>query len=128
MVPDDDRWDVELDVPCRPHYARVVRTAAAACAVLEGFSVDLLGDVRLLVDEVFTAMGDVGIERVHMRLTPWRGRLVISMEACAAAPRTDRSDLRFVRSLADIVAEGVDFGLERDRPTFTATIRRDAPD
>jgi hypothetical protein len=105
-----------------------VRTAAAACAVLEGFTVDLLGDVRLLVDEVFTVMGEVGIERVRLRLTPSRGRLHISMEACSAAPTNHRSDLRFVRSLADIVAEGVDFGLDRDRPTFTATIHRDAPD
>jgi hypothetical protein len=125
MDPGSQGWDVELDVPCRPSYARVVRTAAAACGVLEGFSVDLLGDVRLLVDEVFTAMTDAGVDRVRLRFAPSDGRLAVSIEASAPAPTSGHSDLRFVRSLADIVADGVDFGLERERPAFAATISRD---
>src|SRR3954466_5437573 len=100
-----DHWDVELHVPCRPQYARVVRTAAAACGVLEGFSVDQLGDVRLLVDEVFTAMGDGGVERVRLRFAPIDGRLAVSIEACSPAATPRQTDVRFVRSLADIVGD-----------------------
>jgi len=125
MDPQIDRWDVELDLPCRPRYARVARTAAAACAVLEGFSVDLLGDVRLLVDEVFSAMADLGVERVRLGFAPSDGHLTVSMEACTPARTAGRGDLRFARSLADVVARGVDFGLDRERPTFVATIERD---
>ena len=50
-----------VTMPCTPRFARVARTAAAACGVLEGFTVDELGDLRLLVDEVFVAMLELGV-------------------------------------------------------------------
>lgn len=117
-------WDVEMEVPCQPRYARVVRTAAAACAVLEGFSVDGLGDVRLLVDEMFEAMGATGAINVRFRFAPLDGRLGVEIEAAGRVPSRQQPDLRFVESLADVVAERVSFRLDGDRPRFAATIHR----
>jgi hypothetical protein len=99
-----------------------VRTAAAACAVLEGFSVDALGDLRLLVDEVFMAMGATGVTNVRFRLAPGGGRLGMEFEAAGRVPSPRRHDLRFVESLADVVAEHVSFRLDGERPRFAATI------
>jgi hypothetical protein len=115
-------WDVEMEIPCQPRYARVVRTVAAACGVLEGFSVDVLGDVRLLVDEVFMAMGAAGVTVVRFRLTPSGGRLGVEIEAAGRVVSVVRPDLRFVESLADVVAERVSFGLDGELPRFAATI------
>ena len=115
-------WGVVMEVPCQPRYARVVRTAAAACGVLEGFSVDVLGDVRLLVDEVFMAMSATGVTAVRFRFAPSGGRLGVEIEAAGRVVSPGRPDLRFVESLADVVAEGVSFGLDGERPRFAATI------
>jgi hypothetical protein len=118
-------WDVVVRVPCRAEYARVVRTAAAACAVLEDFSVDGLGDVRLLVDEVFMAMRDLGVDRLQLRLAPDHDELML--EIIADDPLVEAQempDLTFVSAVINEIAHHVDLELASARPRFAATISK----
>ena len=110
-------------MPCAPIYARVARTAAAACGVLEGFSVEELGDLRLLVDEVFTAMYELGARRVELRLAPANGEVAVHMAADGPlGERRGEADVRFARTLADVVASDVRFDLLSGQPVFAATM------
>jgi hypothetical protein len=119
----DGGWDVVLRLRCAARYARLVRTSAAACAVLEGFSVDGLDDVRLLVDEVFMTMHNVGVEWLEVRLMPHGGRLDIEMVAERPVPRLDASpDAGLVQRVIDAIAERATLDLTADRPAFAATL------
>ena len=112
---------ISVTMPCTPLYARVARTAAAACGVLEGFSVEELGDLRLLVDEVFTAMYELGARRLKLRLAPADG--VVAVQIAADGPLGERrgiADVRFARTLADVVASDVRFDLRGGHPLFAA--------
>jgi hypothetical protein len=115
--------DVVVDLPAGAPFARVARTAAVSCAALEGFSIDQLGDVRLLVDEVFVAMIGLGVGRVRLRLVPDGGSLAVEVigrrpgSAQGTAP-----DTRFVQMLAGVVAHDVTIELEPPAPRFAATI------
>ena len=114
---------VRLTMPCTPRYARVARTAAAACGVLEGFTVDELGDLRLLVDEVFVAMLELGVTTIELVLTPRDGRVGVLMTASGElGPRRSGADPSLARSLAAVVASDIDFQLTRPRPSFAATL------
>jgi hypothetical protein len=114
---------VRLTMPCTPRFARVARTAAAACGVLEGFTVDELGDLRLLVDEVFIAMLELGVTAVELVLTPRDGQVVVLMTAAGElGPPRGGADDTLARSLAAVVASDVDFQLAAPRPTFAATL------
>jgi hypothetical protein len=115
--------DVVVDLPADAPFARVARTAAVSCAVLEGFSVDQLGDVRLLVDEVFVAMIGLGVRRVRLRLVPDSGSLAVEVVGRrAGSVRRPSPDTRFVQMLADVVARDVTIDLEPPAPRFAATI------
>jgi hypothetical protein len=112
-----------VTMPCTPLYARVARTAAAACGVLEGFSVEELGDLRLLVDEVFVAMYELGVRRVELQLSP--GDRGVAVHMAADGPLDERrgaADVRFARTLADVVATDVRFDLLGGHPVFAATM------
>jgi hypothetical protein len=114
---------VRLTLPCTPRFARVARTAAAACGVLEGFTVDEIGDLRLLVDEVFVAMLALGATAVELVLTPRDGRVGVLMSASGElGPPRGGADDSLARSLAAVVASDVDFRLAAPHPTFAATV------
>ncbi|HLM19751.1 MAG TPA: hypothetical protein VK549_18145, partial [Acidimicrobiia bacterium] len=114
---------IRLTMPCGPHYARVARTAVAACGVVEGFSVDELGDVRLLVDEVFVAMYELGVSRVELVVVADHGRLALSIDALGpAGQRRGPADSTFVQTLADIVGRDVRFDLDGTTPSFAAVL------
>ncbi len=114
---------VRVTMPCAPRYARVARTAAAACGVLEGFTVDELGDLRLLVDEVFVAMLELGVTAIELVLTPQGGRVGVLMTASGElGPPRAGADPSLARSLASVVASDVDFRLAGPRPSFAATL------
>ena len=66
----------------------MARTAAATCAVLEGFDVDQLGDLRLLVDEVFVALVQGGARRIELRLALGDGRLEMELIGRHGGPTT----------------------------------------
>jgi hypothetical protein len=114
---------VRVVVPCAARFASVARTAAAACGVLEGFSVDELGDIRLLVDEVFVAMYELGADLVELTLTPGAGRLSIAM-GCVGPLGVARgdADVTFARTLASVVADAVCFDLGGTPPSFSAQL------
>ena len=114
---------VRVTMPCSARFVRVARTTAAACGVLEGFTVDELGDLRLLVDEVFVAMFELGVLLVELVLTPAGGQLVLVMEAVGdLGPPRGSADPTFARSLAAIVGTDVHFELAGPRPSFAATL------
>ena len=114
---------VRVTMPCSARFVRVARTAAAACGVLEGFTVDELGDLRLLVDEVFVAMFELGVTLVELVLTPDHGQLELVMAAVGElGPPRGAADPTFARSLAGIVASEVRFELDGPRPSFAATL------
>ena len=116
-------WDVVVDIQAEARYARVARTAAATCAVLEGFDVDQLSDLRLLVDEVFVAMVEGGARRIELRLALVGGRL--DMELIGHHGRADDrhpADAGFVHTLAGVLATDVVVELDRDPPRFAATM------
>jgi hypothetical protein len=118
-----DDGEVRVCVPCAARFARVARTAAAACGVLEGFSVEALGDIRLLVDEIFVAMYELGAADVELRLTPGHGRLAVAMECVGplGGPR-GVADVTFARALAGVVASDVRFDLAGTPPSFSAQL------
>jgi hypothetical protein len=117
------RWDVVVDLKAEGRYARVARTAAATCAVLEGFDVDQLGDVRLLVDEVFVALVEGGAQRIELRIA--LGERLLAFELIGhldgAEIRRD-ADIGFVHTLAGAVATDVVIELDRIPPRFAATM------
>jgi hypothetical protein len=114
---------VVVDLPADAPFARVARTTAVSCAALEDFSIDLLGDVRLLVDEVFVAMIGLGVRRVRLRLVPNGGSLAVEVIGRHARPRPGPApDTRFVRTLAGVVGHDVAIELEQPAPRFAATI------
>jgi hypothetical protein len=116
-------WDVVVDLQAEPRYARVARTAAATCAVLEGFDVDQLGDLRLLVDEVFVVLLAGGARRIELRLALGAGRIELELIG-----RHDRgvvrrhADTGFVHTLAGVLATDVTIALDHDPPRFAATM------
>jgi hypothetical protein len=95
-------------------YARVVRTVVASCASLEGFSIDDLGDVRLLVDTAFHALLEVGSGPVDVVVQPSAQQLDIVM---SAARRTGRrwaeEGLQLLETVASVAAVDRSFE-ERD--------------
>ena len=104
-------------------FARVARTAAAACGVVEGFSVDELGDIRLLVDEVFVAMYELGVPRVELGLTASGGALGVTMTSVGqVGARRGPADATFARTLASLVATDANFDLAGRHPSFAATM------
>jgi hypothetical protein len=116
-------WDVQVIVPAEATYARVVRTVAATCAVLEGFDVDRVDDVRLLVDEVFVAMLTAGARRIDLRLALADGCVAMELVADHEGGRRRRdADAGFVHTLADVMATDVRIELDHDPPRFAATM------
>jgi hypothetical protein len=116
-------WDVSMRIPCEARFARVARTAAATCGVIEGFSIDELADLRLLVDEVYVALLELGAGHVDVRLALDGGTLVLRMDGThLSADDGEVPDLAFLRMLTGVVATDVRFDLERPDPSFQATL------
>ena len=114
---------VSLSVPCTPEHARVARTTAAAYGALAGFSIDGLDDLRLLVDEVFGAMGAAGVQRGRAPHRPPRRGLRVEMAASTPVPsRGPPPDTGIATLLATVLAADVRMDLDGDRPTFEATL------
>ena len=103
-----------------PRLARVVRTAVAAGASLEGFSVDEVDDLRLLVDEAFVALCDAGSHSVRLRLDLVGGCVVLEMRGDTVAEPVDTSVLR---ALATVLAIQFEIAFEDAPPRFAATLR-----
>ena len=116
---------VRVTMPCVPRFARVARAAAAACGVLAGFTVEELDDLRLLVDEVFVAMLELGVTAIELVVTPQGGRVDVLMAASAgparpAAAPTPRSPD------AGRMASDVGYQLAGPRPSFASTLSQPA--
>jgi hypothetical protein len=110
-------------VPCVPRFARVVRSAAAACGVLGGLAREELEDLRLLVDEVFVVILELGATAVELIVTPANGEVDLSLAAVdGRGPPRGRADATFVRMLADVIGWDVRDELDAPRPTFGITL------
>ena len=122
----DDEAVVVLASRCEPRYARVVRTVVASCASLEDFSVDRLGDVRLLADEVFNAAVALGADTVVFRLRPAGGVLEMDVVAdrpdAADASAAAAAELQIVEMVAGVVAPGAALSVDDRRLRFVAEI------
>ena len=114
---------VRIALPCSARFAGVARTAVAACGVVEGFSVDEIGDVRLLVDEVFVAMYELGVRRVELLLIADQGQLTVALDATErTGDRRGPADTSFAEMLASVVASDVHFDLDAPNPSFVASL------
>jgi len=117
---------VVLRSGCQPRYARVVRTVVASCASLEAFSVERVGDVRLLADEIFNALVALGATSVVFRLHPADGVLGMEVAADRRVATTPPDDvLRVVRMVSDVIAPGAELAVDDDRVRFVAAITGD---
>jgi hypothetical protein len=113
---------VRIALPCTAPFARVARTVAAACGAIEGFSVDELADIRLLIDEVFVTMHELGVSRLELVLDPAAGRLPVTMAALdPRGPRRGDVDASFAQALASRLAVDVRVELDERHPHFSAT-------
>jgi hypothetical protein len=114
---------VRIALPCSTRFAGVARTAVAACGVVEGFSVDEIGDLRLLVDEVFLAMYQLGVEEIELVVTADHGHLRVALDATGrtGGPRGP-TDTAFAETLAAVVADDVRFDLDAANPSFAASV------
>ena len=115
---------VALTIARDGRYARVARTVVASCASLEGFSVEDLGDVRLLVDTAFHALTDLGAGPVDIQLWPLESGLAIEMSTPRAADRrwTD-PDAAMVETVASVVAFEREFDEIGDRLRLRIAVR-----
>jgi hypothetical protein len=120
---------VRIALPCSTRFAGVLRTAVAACGVVEGFSVDEIGDLRLLVDEVFVAMYELGVDEVELVVTADHGHLTVALAATDSAGRHRRgpADTTFAETLASVVADDVRFDLHAANPSFAASVATSLP-
>ena len=112
---------VKFDVTGEARYARLVRTASAALAATESFSVDRTDDLRLLVDEVFNALLCAGAPRVVFEASPTGGELRIVMRGVVAA---DEAAAAFatVRRVAAVIAPGFGLVVAHGQAEFSATV------
>jgi hypothetical protein len=118
-----DLASIRLDAGCDARNARVVRTVVAACAALEGFSIERLDDVRLLADELFSVAASSGAPRVLFEIFPGPGHIAIGVSA-HRPERPDHADveLAFARLIADAIARDAELAVDRNRISFSLTV------
>jgi hypothetical protein len=112
--------DVDMTVRCNPPLARVIRTAAAACAAVEGFSIDEVEDLRLLVDEAYVALCASGSGAVRLRLELFPGHMLVDL--CGDGP-AGPVDLSALRTLAAVLTAEFRIDFDALPPRFAATFR-----
>ena len=118
---------VTMTVAPEGRYARVVRTVVASCASLEGFSLDDLGDVRLLVDTAFHALLEVGTGPVDIVVRPHREQLDIVMSAARRAGRRwNEEGMHLLETVAAVAA--VDRSFEEGEHELVLRVRVRAQD
>ena len=101
----------------------VARTVAAACGAIEGFSVDELADIRLLVDEVFVVMYELGVSRLELVLGPAGGRLAVTLAALDhRGQRRGDADLTIAQLIASQVAVDVHAEMHGRSPSFSTIL------
>ena len=116
--------EVTLTIEPDERYARVARTVVASCASLEGFEVDDLGVVRLLVDTAFHALRDIGTGPVEIRVRPADRAIGIEMSALRRPGRTwDGPGTEALDSIASVVAPQRTFAEVGDRFLIRTTVR-----
>jgi hypothetical protein len=100
--------------------ARVVRTTVASVASLQGFSMEEIDDVRLLVDEAFVALCSTGSRAVVLRLGAADGCVVIELHGDHPPGPVDTSALQ---TLASVLAVDFTIALTERPPRFRARLR-----
>jgi hypothetical protein len=115
---------VTISVAPHERYARVARTVVASCASLEGFDVDDLGDVRLLVDTAFHALTEIGRGPVEINVWSSDGVVAIAMSA-SRRPGCHWTDpgLEPLEAIASVVAIDRAFDESDGRLVMRTTLR-----
>ena len=120
----NQRDRVALTLAPDGRYARVARTVVASCASLEGFSVDDLGDVRLLVDTAFHALAGLGAGAVDIALWTEARGLVIEMSSPRGQGRQwNDPDAAMLMTVASVVGFEREFTDDDDRLTMRIAVR-----
>ena len=96
---------VTLEVTSEPRHARVARTALGACAALEGFSVEAMDDVRLVIDEIFNSFVAAGATRITFAVR-FAHRTVDVAARCRGGCDDTPEHFAILRVLADVIAPG----------------------
>ena len=108
---------VLVEVPARTEYAATLRLMVASFGADTGFSVDEIDDLRLGVNEVFSAATDGDGERVAVRFTTAAGNITVRLST-GAPIEFDQLATTILHSVVDAVE--VDGG--------TVTLRKSATD
>ena len=112
-----------LTLPCSPPYARVARTTSAALGALQGFTVEVVDDLRLLVTRsswccttsVSTRWRCTSCRRTVRSPWTWQPRV-------RCQPAGPRRDWRSPARVAEVIAADVRFDLDAERPSFSALV------
>ena len=103
-----DQPPVDLEVPARPEYVRLVRLVVGALAASRcGLDEERVADLRLAVSEACTlAFDDAADGRLHVACTEVPGAFVVDVFDAPDEPESDGDGLAFalIRALVDEVA------------------------
>lgn len=115
---------VVLRLPEDPHYARVARSVAVACASLASFDMDDLVDVRLLVDEVFHALTMLGDGPITLTVRPEARALGVEMRVVGNGRTTwSHPDFALVRRVIDVICVTAAIGESDGESWFEARLQ-----
>lgn len=114
---------VTLTLASDRRYARVARTVVASCASIEGFSVDDIDDVRLVVDTAFQTLVDLGAGPIRIDVSCAGG--VVRMEM--STPRGQGEGWRDPRAdmlgtVVSVVASEHELGEENGELVVRVTV------
>ena len=117
-----------MTIAPRGRYARVARTVVASCASLEGFDLDDLADLRLLIDTAFQTLTEIGSGPVHIEVWSSDGVVVVVMsaEGRLGCHWTDPG-MEPLEAIASVVAVERMFEEVGDRLVMRTTVRSHGP-
>ncbi|MET0146237.1 MAG: hypothetical protein ABW122_07715 [Ilumatobacteraceae bacterium] len=117
--------DVFATLAPEARLARVARNVVATCAALEGFSIDDLGDVRLLVDATFHALTQIGVGPIDVSVAVSDGGLAVEMSARRRGTRTWHGpELGMLVATATVVTSDREFAVVGDRLALRSVVHR----
>ena len=113
-----------LSIASDGRYARVARTVVASCASLRGFSVDDLGDVRLLVDTAFHAFAEIAAGPVEIRVRSGAHEVHVEMSVRRDGDRRlSEPDARILETVAAVIGSARELVEAGQQLTLRVTLR-----
>jgi anti-sigma regulatory factor (Ser/Thr protein kinase) len=100
----DPHPGILLELTSELRHARVARTTVAAALTLADFSIDRIDDVRLMVDEAFSALAVAGATRIEFRLQVDHARVEMTIRGHGS--RWVADEFGMLALIGEVVAPG----------------------